>query len=86
VVANHGIGDLDSLLIQERVGVFVQRFAREAYVEAAGRLRDMMRDPYLGARCRQVAERRFSLEAGATAYADLYREIAHQSASAASAH
>jgi glycosyltransferase involved in cell wall biosynthesis len=75
VVCNRGVGDLDALIEQEGVGVLVDSFTNEAYERAAGRLSGLLEDPALPARCRALAERRFSLEGGIRAYESLYREL-----------
>lgn len=78
VVCNRGIGDLDDFIEQQAVGVLLDSFTDEAYGRAAIRLSQLLEDPDLPVRCRALAERRFSLEAGIRAYESLYREICRQ--------
>lgn len=79
VVCNRGIGDVDSLLTAERVGVLVEGFSEEAFRAAAERLARLLRDPELSARCRGVAAARFDVQAGVRSYHELYRELAFPS-------
>jgi glycosyltransferase involved in cell wall biosynthesis len=75
VVANRGVGDLDQVVEQEGVGVLLEGFTPEAYGRAAERLRDLLADPGTAARCRRLAQTRYSLDAGVTAYHGLYRVL-----------
>lgn len=76
VAANRGVGDLDSLLERERVGVLLEDFSEEAYRRAAARLVGLLGDAGTAGRCRALAEERFSLEAGVTTYHELYHALA----------
>ncbi len=75
IVANRGVGDLDSVLENEGVGVLVKGFSEEEYRRAAEGLARLLRDPATAARCRDLAKARYSLEAGVTAYHELYRAL-----------
>ncbi len=75
VVCNRGIGDLDTLIEQQGVGVLVDGFTNDAYDRATVRLSHLLEDRSLPARCRALAERLFGLDAGVRAYESLYREI-----------
>jgi len=75
VVVNRGVGDLDDVIPGEGVGVLVDGFDEASYARAAGRLEELLRDPDVAGRCRRVAERRYALAAGVTAYHDLYLEL-----------
>jgi glycosyltransferase involved in cell wall biosynthesis len=75
VVANAGVGDLDHILEPEGVGVLVTGFGEGPYQQAAERLMRLVEDPAIGPRCRNVAERRYSLRAAVEAYSDLYNAI-----------
>jgi glycosyltransferase involved in cell wall biosynthesis len=76
VVCNRGIGDVDSLLEEERVGVLVEEFSHDAFRTAAQRLAALLQDPDLPARCRRVAAARFDVRIGVRSYHELYRELA----------
>jgi glycosyltransferase involved in cell wall biosynthesis len=78
VVTNTGVGDHDALLAQHRAGIAVSSFAPQAYRDAALGLADLLADPETMRRCRSLAETRFSLEAGVTAYHGLYHVLAQR--------
>jgi glycosyltransferase involved in cell wall biosynthesis len=78
IVANRGVGDLDSILESEGVGVQVESFTEEAYRGAAVRLASLLRDVGTTARCRGLAEKRYSLASGVAAYHDLYRALVRE--------
>jgi len=75
VAVNHGVGDLDSVLESEGVGVMVEGFSEEEYRGAAARLATLLRDVGTTARCRGLAEKRYNLGAGVAAYHELYRAL-----------
>lgn len=75
VICNRGIGDLDDIVEREGVGVLVDGFCEAAYTSAAGRLRRLLQDPDLSARCRRLAESRYSLDLGVDVYRTLYDEM-----------
>ncbi len=79
VLVNSGIGDLDELLQNERVGIVLESFSHRAYEGAALRLARLLRDPDTQARCRRFAEQHLSVAQGVEAYHDLYRELASRS-------
>jgi glycosyltransferase involved in cell wall biosynthesis len=76
VVSNAGIGDTDRTLLDDRVGIVVRDFRRDAYDEAVGALLELLDDADLAARCRRSAYERFDLEkVGAERYRRLYRRL-----------
>jgi hypothetical protein len=72
IVTNLGVGDIDATLEREGVGVLVDSFSPDGYRRAADRLHGLLRDPGTAARCRHLAETRYSLESAVTAYHQLY--------------
>jgi glycosyltransferase involved in cell wall biosynthesis len=81
VVSGPGVGDTDAILRDERVGVIVEAFTDAAFERAARELLELASDPAARERCRQVAERRFSLTGvGIPRYDALYRRIMTPSA------
>ncbi len=76
VLANGASGDLESILEAEGVGALVRELGLPAYAAAARRLAGLLSDPQAAARCRSLAERRYSLDAAVAAYHDLYLELA----------
>jgi glycosyltransferase involved in cell wall biosynthesis len=75
IVANAGVGHLDTFLEQRRVGVLVRSFGVSSYREAAERLNVLLGDPGTAPRCRQLAEECFGLDAAVKAYRDLYATL-----------
>jgi glycosyltransferase involved in cell wall biosynthesis len=76
VVSNAGIGDTDRALLDDRVGIVVRDFSREAYDEAVCALLELLNDADLAVRCRRSADERFDLEkVGAERYRRLYLRI-----------
>jgi glycosyltransferase involved in cell wall biosynthesis len=75
LVANPGVGDVEQLIRQNRVGVLA-RGAGAAEMDACViELLALLKDPQLSSRCRRTAEELFSLESGTAAYHKLYADI-----------
>jgi glycosyltransferase involved in cell wall biosynthesis len=75
VVVNSGVGDVEKIVREHRVGIVVESADTGAMRQAASSLFELLRDPDLSVRCRRTAEERFSLENGARTYGELYRGI-----------
>lgn len=79
VVLNTGIGDLDELVMKNRVGVLLRSFDPAAYRAAAGELAALLADPGLRQRCLAAARRHFDLErVGWPGYRELYDLMGHR--------
>jgi glycosyltransferase involved in cell wall biosynthesis len=77
VVSTAGIGDVDSLLRDNRVGALVGDFSAQAYEAAVDTVRDLREDPGARQRCAAVARENLSLrEVGIPRYDALYRRLA----------
>lgn len=74
-LGNQGVGDMADVLEKERVGVALSGFEEAEMREAIDRLLKLCQEPDIAARCRDVAQRRFSLQLGVQAYERLYREL-----------
>jgi len=73
VIANAGIGDVDSLITQKRVGVLVTGFNPADYANAFARLEELGE---IGENCRKIAISEFGLEeCGGPRYRSLYSRI-----------
>ncbi len=81
VIVNAGVGDVEEVIGGNRVGVIVADFSSAAYRKAVAELEGLWADPALAARCRNVAERVFSLAQGVDRYRIAYERLA-RSASA----
>ena len=82
VVCNIGIGDLDQLIENNRVGVLLREFSQSAYLKALREIDGMRESENLTERLREVARQEFDLvKVGRTRYRRLYQRLvdAHQS-------
>lgn len=85
VVSNAGIGDMDTLLEGERVGVVVRNFTTAEYARAAEVAYALANDANVRTHCVEVARRHFDLQAvGGKGYANVYRRIANMDTEKAS--
>lgn len=75
-VGNPGVGDVAETIESNRVGVVVRDNSDQARREAVDRMFELLADPDLPSRCREVAERHFSLDVGVEKYRTIYRELA----------
>jgi glycosyltransferase involved in cell wall biosynthesis len=76
VVSNSGVGDLDSLIQGEKVGVILEGFTEENYANALVEIDKLLMDENLSEHCRNVAHQKFDLEqVGGKNYRRLYRRL-----------
>lgn len=75
VVANPGVGDVEQVIRQHRVGVLACGDGAAEMDACVAELLALLQDPQLASRCRCTAEMLFSLESGTAAYRQLYTEI-----------
>ncbi|MCP9910753.1 glycosyltransferase [Cyanobium sp. BA20m-p-22] len=75
VVANPGVGDVEQVIRQHRVGVMASGSSAEQMDACFAELLELLQHPDLANRCRRTAEALFSLESGTTSYRDLYASI-----------
>ena len=74
-LGNAGVGDMQEILEGGRVGAIVRDFSDDSLLKGVGDLIALAREPGVRERCRGVATELFSLDAGVTGYADIYREL-----------
>lgn len=80
-LANGGVGDVAEDIGETGVGIALEPLGTDT-VDLAGldaaleALFEMAADPRIAARCRAVAEERFSLATGVAAYSDIYARLA----------
>jgi glycosyltransferase involved in cell wall biosynthesis len=73
---NAGVGDMDQIIQDHRIGVVVQSMNDKAELEAAlERMLVLLQDSDLRARARRIAEQLFSLEKGVQSYEQVYKEL-----------
>jgi len=75
VVVNAGLGDCDVLLPDAGAGIILRGTDDASVERAASELIELLDDPETPRRCRQLAERHFSLEQAVTTLLEVYREI-----------
>jgi glycosyltransferase involved in cell wall biosynthesis len=74
-LSNIGVGDMDTILQSQQVGLVVNNFDEFAMREAINRLLQLVNEPDIKTRCRQVAIRFFSLEFAVKSYGQIYHEL-----------
>jgi glycosyltransferase involved in cell wall biosynthesis len=73
IIANSGVGDVDELINNNGVGVLIDRFDRDAYLEAIEQLRTL---GDISEKCRDTAKREFDLKTvGGPRYLRLYENL-----------
>ncbi len=75
VVANPGVGDVEQVIRQHRVGVLAAGPSPDQMDTCVTELYALLEDIDLASRCRRTAEQLFSLESGSSAYRQLYAQI-----------
>ncbi|MBI4323001.1 MAG: glycosyltransferase [Candidatus Omnitrophica bacterium] len=75
VVVNRGVGDLEELVVRDRVGVVLHDLSAISYDDGARELLNLLSDRELVARCRRAAREHLSLERGRRQYLRLYTEL-----------
>jgi glycosyltransferase involved in cell wall biosynthesis len=76
VITNAGIGDLDDLIAEDKVGVILDAFNRESYRRALEGIKALLLDRGIADRCRESARKRFDLTSvGGPRYRRLYRRV-----------
>jgi glycosyltransferase involved in cell wall biosynthesis len=80
VATNTGIGDLDSFLADEGVGLSISDFRWETLLAGARQFDDLLRTPDLADRCRESARRHYDLSGiGGTRYRAVYSRLSDRS-------
>ena len=75
IVVTRGVGDLDSIIRQHRVGVIINSADPGELNVRAREALDLLRDPGLAQRCRSVAEKYFDLATGVDELVRLYESL-----------
>jgi glycosyltransferase involved in cell wall biosynthesis len=74
-LGNPGVGDVASIIERDCAGVVLQESSSRGIEAAVQRMLRLVEDPTLHQRCRQTAERYFSIEAGAERYREIYDDL-----------
>jgi len=73
VIINFGFGDCDEIALKEDVGVAINEFSEKEYERQILKLKGLLSEgDALRQRCREIAERYFSLDMGVNRYFDIY--------------
>lgn len=76
VICNSGVGDIDAMVRDNRVGVIIDGFKDADYVRALNELDKLYADGDLRQRCRDTAKRLFDLESvGGVRYRRIYKAL-----------
>jgi glycosyltransferase involved in cell wall biosynthesis len=76
VIINKGIGDCDTIIEQEKVGIIVKEFSEREYERVVKELNNLLLgEDILKKRCYAIAEKYFSLEKGVNKYLQIYRNL-----------
>jgi glycosyltransferase involved in cell wall biosynthesis len=75
VVTSGNIGDIEAIVIRERVGVVIADSSRAACDAAAAQLLSLLQDPALPSRCRAASEAHYSLDRACEAQRRLYESL-----------
>ncbi len=76
VICNSGVGDVDAMVRDNRVGVIIDGFKDADYVRALNELDKLYADGDLRQRCRDTAKRLFDLESvGGVRYRRIYKTL-----------
>jgi glycosyltransferase involved in cell wall biosynthesis len=75
VIVTSGMGDLDEIIMAERVGVVLPRPSPAAFREAILEAEELLRQPGISQRCRAAAEAHYSLENALAAQLSLYQRL-----------
>lgn len=74
-LGNAGIGDMAKILEENKVGVAINSLDSDALQNGLQQLISLVNEPGISGRCRNVAERYFSLEEGVKKYAQVYESL-----------
>jgi glycosyltransferase involved in cell wall biosynthesis len=76
VISTSGIGDLDSQLQEDRVGVLIKEHSKDSYLQAIEKIDELLTDKETPSRCIESAKKRFCLEkVGGVLYRRLYSRL-----------
>jgi len=70
-----GVGDTQAIVEREGVGIIISDYRAETLERSFNAIQNLMTHPDLADRCRDVAQKYFSLEDGASKYASIYYNL-----------
>ena len=75
VISNSGVGDVANIIKKYNVGILLDKLDRQSLRVAYQELIELMEDPELSSRCRNVAEMIYSLSEGINSYTQIYKSV-----------
>jgi glycosyltransferase involved in cell wall biosynthesis len=76
VISNKGVGDVDDLINEDKVGVLLDNFSEKSYLKALEEAEILRKTPDFRETCRESAKNRFDLEkVGGIRYRRLYKNL-----------
>ena len=75
VVINDGIGDSGRILQEHDVGIVLSQLKAADFEASLSPVRQLVKEPQIAQRCRELATKYFDLDSGAEKYAALYSEL-----------
>ncbi|MGB0918647.1 MAG: glycosyltransferase, partial [Flavobacteriales bacterium] len=73
VIANSGVGDVDSIIKDTKSGILVEEFSNAAYENAVNQIDDLLNIPT--STLQDAAQKYYSLEEGVKKYQEVYEQI-----------
>jgi glycosyltransferase involved in cell wall biosynthesis len=75
VVVTTGVGDLEKIVIDHRVGVVLHGEDDRSIADAATRMKALLQDAEVSERCRSVARALFDVDVGSARYEAVYQQL-----------
>jgi glycosyltransferase involved in cell wall biosynthesis len=75
VIANSGVGDVAYIIKKYNVGILLDNFDHKSLEVAYQGFIELLEDPELSSRCRNVAEMIYSLSQGVNSYKNIYKSV-----------
>ena len=75
IICNSGVGDLNKFVSQNNIGIMVEKASYDSMFSAVKKLYEMINDPYTPRKCRNFAEKYYSLNSGSKKYEKIYKNL-----------
>jgi hypothetical protein len=72
---NSGIGDLDGIISEYKIGTIIDSFSTKEYADKARLHQRLIKNDVIKVRCVNLAEDMFSLDIGVRMYKGIYKRI-----------
>ena len=73
VIANSGVGDVDSIIKDTESGILIEEFTEKAYESAVGQIDELLNIPV--STLQDAAQKYYSLGEGVKKYQEVYEQI-----------